>query len=189
MSPTHDALILNSGNAGNLFARARWGLIPSWAKDAKIGYKTINARSETLSEKPAFREAYKKRRCIIPLSGFIEWKRDGEIKRPFRIGLKDSPIMSVAGLWESWKNTPETELLSFTIITTDANPFMSRIHERMPVILAAENEEEWLNPQNQDGAQLSKLLIACPDHLLAAYEISTLINSPKNNRKELLTPV
>lgn len=190
MAPTHEVLIVRNRDEQLSFDFLRWGLIPSWAKEASIGYKMINARGETIAEKPSFRRAFKSRRCIIPLSGFIEWKRDGETKRPFKIFLKDEPIMSVAGIWESWRPAKdEEEVQTFSIITTAANDFMTKIHDRMPVILRRKDEDAWLDPANEDTASLSELLRPCPSSWLKADEISTLINSPKNNRKEVLEPV
>lgn len=184
LSPSEDALVLKVQDGNKEFAFHRWGLIPHWAKDEKIGYKMINARADTITEKPSYRNAFKSRRCIVPLSGFIEWKRDGETKRPFRIGLKDKPIMSVAAIWEAWG-----ELHSFSIITTEANPFMERIHDRMPVILAEEDEDQWLDSECKEPEKLTALLKPCPSQWLEAVEISTLVNSPKNNRKEVLDPI
>ena len=190
MSPSQEVVVLLSEDGEPQLELFRWGLVPFWAKDIKIGYKMINARADTISEKPAFRNAFKKRRCIVPLSGFIEWKREDETKRPFRIQLKNHQIMSVAGIWESWK--PEEkgkELHTFSIITTDANSFMKKIHDRMPVILDQKDEAAWLDPENEDTARLQKLLKPCPSKWLEAIEISTLINSPKNNSTEVLKPL
>ena len=189
MSPTHETSAVISEDGEHAFKMLRWGLVPHWAKDVKVGYKMINARSETLAEKPSFRAAFQARRAIIPLSGFVEWKRDGETKRPFCIQLKDQPIMSVAGIWETWSPENGAELQTFSIITTEANSFMEKIHDRMPVILRKEDEEAWLDPKNNGSPLLQKLLKPCDPQLLFAFEVSTLINSPKNNRAELLNPL
>ena len=189
MCPTHEAPAIITKDGETTLTMLKWGLVPHWAPDVKIGYKMINARSETLAEKPSFKNAFKTRRAIIPLSGFIEWKRDGETKRPFCIQLKDNPIMSVAGIWETWKSAEGTELATFSIITTEANSFMEKIHDRMPVILDKEGETVWLDPKNDGSPTLQKLLKPCDSKLLSAFEISTLINSPKNNRAELLKAV
>lgn len=192
MSPTHEVLVHLIKDAKPQLSLFRWGLIPFWAKDIKIGYKMINARSETLAEKPSFRNAFKSRRCIVPLSGFIEWRRTDEAKRPFCISLQKEPIMSVAGIWETWKpEGPEgkEELHTFSVITTEANKFMEKIHDRMPVILDAKDEAEWLDPDNTDTAKLSKLFKPCPSRRLQAYEVGVAINSPKNNSKEVIQPL
>jgi putative SOS response-associated peptidase YedK len=189
LSPTQKQLVLRQDDGKLIPDLFRWGLIPAWAKDMKIGYKLINARGDTVAEKPSFRTAFKKRRCIVPLSGFIEWKRDGESKRPFKIHLKDEPILSMAGLWEEWHNPENEEVVhSFCVITTEANSFMEKIHDRMPVILSPESEEKWLD-YYADPSDLQKLLKPCPSKWLAAEEISPLINSPKNNRPEVLNPL
>lgn len=189
LSPSQNALVLFMSGDKRQLELFRWGLIPSWAKDTKIGYKMINARGETVTEKPSFRNAFKSRRAIVPLSGFIEWKRDGAVKRPFAIHIKDEPIMSVAGIWERWQPKDAEVVHSFSILTTGPNSLMKDIHDRMPVILAKCDEEEWLDPENEDVKGLLKLLKPCPSKWLEAYEISTLINSPKNNREEVLLPL
>ena len=197
MCPTHDTPAIITKDGERTLTMLRWGLVPHWADDLKVGYKMINARSETISEKPSFRSAFKTRRAIIPLSGFIEWRRlveigngkPKEIKTPFCIHLKDEPIMSVAGIWESWRSEKGTEVRTFSIITTEANSFMAKIHDRMPVILSKEGEAIWLDPENDGSPSLQKLLKPCDSKMLSAFEISTLINSPKNNRPELLSPI
>lgn len=191
ISPTHEVPIVRLNKGEVQIDLLRWGLVPFWAKDVKVGYKMINARAETIAEKPSFKNAFKKRRCIVPLSGFIEWKRDGDSKRPFAIYLKDHRIMSVAGIWESWRpEDGKKELETFSIITTDSNSFMNKIHDRMPVILNEADEQEWLDVEgDEDFSALTRLLVPCPSKILAAHEISTLINSPKNNREELLDPI
>ena len=167
----------------------RWGLIPFWAKDLKSAskYSLINARAEEITEKRSYKIPFERRRCIVPLSGFYEWLRSEEgPKRPFAIQLKDEPIMSVAGVWELWQSQENAEgIHSFSIITTSANSFMTKIHDRMPVILDRATEQEWLDPKNNDVASLKRLLQPS-SALLSAHEISTLVNSPKNNRKEVL---
>lgn len=186
-SPTQLAPIVRMTEGDLTIDLLRWGLIPSWAKDLKMAYSTINARAETVAEKPAFRSAFKARRCLVPLSGFIEWKRDGETKRPFRIFLKDEPIMSVAGIWETWKPERGDAIHSFSIVTTEANALMAKIHDRMPVILSKDGEDAWLSDSKPE--ELKKLLKPCPAKWMDAVEISTLINSPRNNRPEVLLPL
>ncbi len=192
ISPTQEVLVLREDARGKrTFRHLRWGLIPFWAKDIKIGYKMINARAETITEKPSFRSAFQKRRCIIPLSGFIEWQRDGNHKRPFCIALKNEPIMSVAGIWESWqpKDDGKAEPIeSFSIITTEANSFMTKIHDRMPVILDPSDEAAWLG-EGSKSEEVLKLLKPCPAKWLKAYEVSPLINSPRNNNPSVLDEV
>lgn len=167
---------------------ARWGLIPSWAKDAKIGASTINARAETVSEKPAFRAAFKRGRCVVPASGFYEWKKlpDGT-KRPMHIYRVDGKPLLLAGLHERW-NGPDGEVESFTIITTDANDFMREIHDRMPVVLEPETVETWLNPDTPTP-RLEAMLAPAADGVLAAHAVSTRVNSPRNNDEDVCRPV
>ncbi|WP_412055474.1 SOS response-associated peptidase [Bacillus inaquosorum] len=158
-----------------------------WAKDEKIGYKMINARAETLSEKPSFRKPLVSKRCIIPADSFYEWKRlDPKTKIPMRIKLKSSNLFAFAGLYEKW-NTPQgNPLYTCTIITTKPNELMEDIHDRMPVILTDENEKEWLNPKNTDLDYLQSLLQPYDPNDMKAYQVSSLVNSPKNNSPELI---
>ena len=163
----------------------QWGLIPFWAKDPGIGFKLINARGETLSEKPAFRQAFEKRRCLIPANGFYEWRKTD--KTPFRIFMKNEKIFALAGIWESWKDAEGRLINSFSIITTSPNKLMESIHDRMPVILQPEHEEDWLKENNTE--QLSKLLIPFNSTKMEAYPISKKVNSPKNTGAEIAIAV
>ena len=161
VAPTQSVLTVTAHEE----ARAQymhWGLIPSWAKDASIGSRMINARAETLAEKPSFRTAFRRRRCLVLADGFYEWMKVGTSRRPMRIILRSGEPFAFAGLWESWK-TPEGErLLSCTIITTGPNSLMAPIHNRMPVILSREAEPLWLDQSVQDPAALSELLAPYP---------------------------
>jgi len=163
----------------------KWGLIPFWAKDAKIAYSTINARAETVAEKPAFRAAFKKRRCLIPADGFYEWQ-PGEKKQPYRITMKDGEPFAMAGLWERW-DKGEEPLESFTIIVTSGNSLMKPIHDRMPVILDPDTWDHWLTAT--DTAIPLALLQSYSAKKMAAYKVSTRVNSPKNNDATVLDPV
>jgi putative SOS response-associated peptidase YedK len=164
----------------------KWGLIPFWAKDPRIGFKLINTRSETILEKPSFKNAFKKRRCLIPANGFYEWKKDKN-KTPYRIFLKSEAIFSMAGIWETWKDAEERPIHSFSIITTKPNDLMESIHNRMPVILSPENEKQWLN--NDDEKILKKLFIPFESAKMDAHTISKRVNTPKNNAEEIILPV
>jgi putative SOS response-associated peptidase YedK len=163
----------------------KWGLIPIWAKDAKIAYSTINARAETVHEKPAFRTAFRKRRCLVPADGFYEWQ-PGEKKQPYRITMKDGEPFAMAGLWERW-DKGEEPLESFTIIVTAGNSLMKPIHDRMPVILPPETWDHWLTAA--DAAIPMALLQSYPASRMAAYKVSTRVNSPKNNDAEVIAPL
>lgn len=163
----------------------KWGLIPFWAKDPKIGFKMINARSETIGEKPAFKNAFKKRRCIIPANGFYEWRKD-ENKTPFRIFLKSEELFSLAGIWETWKDAEGKPIHSFSILTTEPNTLIKTIHDRMPVILPPEFEYAWLN--EEDKKLLENMLKPFDAEKMEAYPISKKVNSPRNNNAEIVLP-
>jgi putative SOS response-associated peptidase YedK len=188
LSPAQRTPIVREVGGVREIALLRWGLVPSWAKELKVGASMINARAETIAEKPSFRLAFRQRRCIVPLSGFIEWQREGTRKRPFAIHLRDDSIMSVAGIWERWVDPAGEEVQTFAVITTEANGFMAPIHDRMPVILREQDEAIWLS-EGAAPAALHALLAPCAEDRLTAYEVSTLINSPRNNAAELLEPV
>jgi len=167
-----------------------WGLIPSWAKDASIGSRMINARAETLAEKPSFRAAYKYHRCLIFADGFFEWQAqpDGKTKVPHFIRLTTGKPFAFAGLWEHWQSPEGSELRSATIITTEPNRLMAAIHNRMPVILPSDAYAQWLDPAPRQAADLQKLLVPFPAEAMTAYPISTLVNKPENDRQEIVLP-
>lgn len=193
LSPTQESPIVLIKDDERVIERMRFGLVPFWAKDVKSAskYSLINAKGEEITEKRSYKMAFQERRCIIPLSGFYEWFRPDEgPKKPFAIHLKDEPIMSVAGVWEHWASKETGEVVdSFAIITTSANKFMENIHNRMPVILDREHEQEWLDPENQDTEALKKLLKPCPASWLEAHEVSTLVNSPRNNTPDCIKSI
>jgi putative SOS response-associated peptidase YedK len=166
-----------------------WGLIPSWAKDPGIGDRMINARVETLAEKPAFRAALKKRRCIIPADGFYEWQKLGKVKQPVRIVLKSREPFGFAGLWEHWRSPEGEEVLSCTIITTEANDLLKTVHDRMPVILTRDAEAAWLDPKTQDPEKLLRLLKQYPPEELEFYPVSREVNSPAVDKASNIEPL
>jgi putative SOS response-associated peptidase YedK len=165
-----------------------WGLIPSWAKDISIGSKLINARGETVAEKPSFRNAFKRRRCLILTDGFYEWQKSADGKIPMYIRMASGQPFAFAGLWEWW--TPPggegSEIRSATIITTEPNSLMATIHNRMPVILPPEEYEAWLEPSEQRPEKLLPLIRPYPAELMAAHPVSRLVNSPSNDRAECI---
>ncbi len=167
----------------------RWGLVPSWAKDASIGNRLINARAETLAEKPSFRRALRDRRCLIPADGFFEWKAEGRRKAPYHITLADREVFAFAGLWERWATQEGEELRSCAIVTVAANAFMRAIHERMPAILTPEDEARWLDPSVRDPAALLPLLHPYDAGAMRARRVSTLVNKPENNSPQVLLPL
>jgi putative SOS response-associated peptidase YedK len=182
------AVVANNGkNAVEFF---KWGLVPSWAKDPEIGNRMINARAETLSEKPSFRAAYKRRRCLILADGFYEWQPipGSKSKTPMLIKLKSGEPFAFAGLWEAWHPDQEDALLSCAIVTTTPNALMEKIHNRMPVILKPGAYPLWLDPAEQTPAALDKLLKPFPAPQMTAFAVSRLVNDPKNDSPECITP-
>ncbi len=166
-----------------------WGLIPHWAKDPKIGYKMINARMETVAEKPSYRASLKTQRCLIPASGFYEWHTSKEGKIPHYIKLKDKPLFGFAGLYDIWKSPEGEEIYTFTIITRAANKFMAKLHDRMPVILYPEHESKWLNKDITDPDEALAFLEPTKDIEMEEYPVSTLVNSPKNDVPQVIKPI
>ena len=162
----------------------RWGLIPFWAKDPKIGYRMINAVGETVATKPAFRAAFRRRRCLVLADGFFEWRKEGKKKIPMYIFLKSREPFAFAGIWETWKALDGATVRSCAIVTTKPNAFMEQIHHRMPVILSEETEALWLDPMTEEAGILAPLLIPSPPELMDSYPVYDLVNSPKNHGPE-----
>lgn len=162
-----------------------WGLVPFWAKDPKIGTRLINARAETIAEKPAFRTPFKKHRCLVLADGFYEWDRKGARRVPYRVVLKDEMPFALAGICDYWKDESGKELRSFSIITTDANQLIATIHDRMPVILLPQDEKVWLDP-GLDLIKALKMLRPYPADDMKMYPVSTLVNNPKNDLPQVI---
>ena len=174
-----------------ILSQLKWGLVPHWAKDAEIGNRMINARAETLTEKPSFREAFCKSRCIIPATGFYEWqKKTTGAKQPYYFYLKDKDVFGFAGLWETWldKETGE-ELETCTIITTEANDILKPVHDRMPVILKPESYEMWLDEKVKDEERLGKLLVPYPSEEMTSHPVSKSVNISDSDSAELIMPL
>lgn len=167
----------------------RWGLVPSWAKDESIGARMINARAETLTEKPSFKGLLNKHRCLVLADGFFEWAEGPRGKQPYFIHMKSGDPFTFAGLWSHWKNPKGEEVKTCTIITCAPNHLMEKIHNRMPVILDAEARDIWLDPNNQDAAILTALLKPSPESEMEAYPVSTMVNKPQNDTEECLKPI
>lgn len=167
----------------------RWGLIPSWAKDPRIGNQCINAKAETVAEKPSFRSAFKKRRCLVIATGFYEWQVQAHAKQPMWIGLKSRRPFAFAGLWEQWQPPDGAVIESCTIITTTPNDLMAPIHNRMPVILAPPSYDQWLDPAFQHIEPLNALLRPYPSEELTVCPVSTLVNNPRQDTPECLEPL
>ncbi|MEI6173496.1 MAG: SOS response-associated peptidase [Bacteroidota bacterium] len=183
-APTQNLAVITN-DAPDTLQFFRWGLIPSWARDASIGNKMINARAETLTEKPSFKNAFRNRRCLVPASGFFEWRRDRE-RTPFNISLKSREPFCFAGLWDKWVTGDGEILHTFTIITTPPNTLMEQIHDRMPAILQRPDEQRWITPQ--DDFTLCGLIKPYPSELMEAWPVSKLVNSPGNDTSQTLEP-
>jgi putative SOS response-associated peptidase YedK len=190
IAPSQDVPVVRLGpeRAGRELGLLHWGLVPSWADDPAIGNRMINARAETVAEKPAFRHAFKSKRCLVVADAFYEWaKRDGR-KQPYLIHLKDDRPFAFAGLWESWNKGGEP-IQSCTIITTEANELMAPIHDRMPVIVPRSAYDLWLDPAVKDPQRLQALLVPFPAGEMDAYPVSTLVNRPANDVAQCTEPV
>lgn len=189
IAPSQPVLALANDNT-NQAAFFAWGLIPSWSKDPSMGNRLINARAETLAEKPSFRGSYKYKRCLIFANGFYEWQTiEGQkTKVPHFIHLVSGMPFAFAGLWDEWHSPDGSSIRSCTIITTEPNSLMSRLHNRMPVILPPEAYQEWLDPAPRQPAELNPLLTQHPAGEMAAHPVSTLVNSPANDRPECILP-
>ena len=190
VAPTDSVYAVAEHDGERLLGAFRWGLIPFWAKDKKIGARNINARSETAADKPAFRDSFSKRRCLIPADGVYEWQRRPDGKLPHYIYRADSRPLALAGLWASWKD-PETEgwVKTCTILTGSPNPMVAELHDRMPVILPEESWSEWLDRDNNDRNHLQSLLTVFPKEQMAEHPVSTLVNKVANNYPECIEPL
>lgn len=182
------AVRTNPASGQREFSVLHWGLIPRWADDPSIGSRMLNARSETLASKPAFREAFKQRRCLIPADGFYEWQKQGTKKQPYLITRPDGQPFAFAGLWESWRRE-ELKIESCTIITTEANRTLQAMHDRMPVILSPDDFEKWLDPERTDPAQLVDLLRPLPDDWLITTPVSSKVNKAGFDSPECIVPI
>jgi putative SOS response-associated peptidase YedK len=207
VSPRRNVLAVREREGQRVLSRLRWGLVPSWAKDLKVGDRMINARAETVASKPAYKRAFANKRCLIPADGFYEWKAGARggggatagakpKKQPYFIHRRDGEPMAFAGLWEVWKVPDDVEevgddgwLRSCVIVTTTANEVLEPIHNRMPVILPESAWQRWLDPEEHDVDALASLLVPAPATLLEAYPVSTTVNNARNNGPELARAV
>lgn len=190
IAPSQHVAVVRQQNGGDReLTSLQWGLIPSWSKDSAIGYKLINARSETVHEKPSFKQAFHARRCVIPASGFYEWEKRGKEKIPHYIHLRDGDIMSLAGLWERWKSPEGEELETCTILTTAANSLVIRLHDRMPVLLHRAEFDIWLDRENDDVNRITELFQPYPSYQLEEYVVTRDVNSPRNDSPDCIIPI
>ena len=189
IAPTQPVLVV-ANNRADRFEHFHWGLIPSWAKDPAIGNRMINARAETLAEKPAFRAAFRRRRCLVPADGFYEWRKepDGKTRTPVYIRRKDGAPVTFAGLWEVWRGEDGGEIPSCTLVTGEPNEVVKPIHDRMVVILPRERHAQWLDPKEQPPESLAELLKPYPAGEMEAYEVSRTVNNPKNDTPACIEP-
>jgi putative SOS response-associated peptidase YedK len=177
------------GTADRELTLLKWGLIPSWAKDSKIGASLINARGETVATKPSFRSAFRKRRCLIPADGYFEWQRIGKQKQPFWIRRQDERPFAFAGLWESWHGGEGSAIESCSVITTEAIPPLSELHDRMPVILDPEDYDRWLDPNRHDADDLQELLVPYPVKWLQWSPVNSFVNNSRNEGPDCIAAV
>ena len=188
IAPSQLSPVIINENGSNKLKMFKWGLVPSWSKDTKIGYSMINARAETISEKPSFKKPFKSQRCLVIADGFYEWQKpDKNTKIPHRFIMKDRKLFTMAGLWDVWKQDSDP-LYTFTTITTSHNELMKPIHDRMPVILPKENRKIWLNPESNE-AELKELLVPYDSNKMDKYRVSDVVNSWKNDLPECFISV
>jgi putative SOS response-associated peptidase YedK len=188
IAPGKDVPVIVRQGDRNIVKLMRWGLVPSWAQDPAIGNQMINARCETLDQKPSFKQLLARNRCLIPADGFYEWARIGKGKIPMRVRMRDRRPFTMAGLWDVWRDPDGEELYSFTIITTDANKLLRPVHDRMPLILEPLAAKQWLDPIFTSFSMLSVLMQPFPSELMEAYEVSRVVNDPKNDSPACIEP-
>ncbi len=190
IAPTQPVLAVRQDGSGPRSGDLlRWGLIPPWSPDPRMGAKMFNARSETVTDKPAFREAFAGRRCLIPVDGFYEWRKQGAQRQPFYFSARDHRLLALAGLWERWEYPGGEVIESCSILTTAANKLMRRFHHRMPVILAADQHERWLATEPARANDLVPLLSPAAESVLQHWPVAPLVNSVKNDGPELVAPM
>ena len=190
IAPTDDALVVVQREDRRAITAYRWGLIPHWADAAKVGSRMFNARAETLTASPAFREALRRKRCLVPVDGFYEWRRDGARRQPFAIARDDGRPLVLGGLWAGWRDpTADRVVRTFTIVTTRPNDQMADLHDRMPVVLPDSAWSTWLDPELEDPAELQGLLEPSDEVALRIWPVSALVNNVRNDGPELFEPV
>ena len=190
VAPTDDALVVVQRDDRRAVTAYRWGLIPHWATDAKSGSRMINARAETLTASPAFRDAFRRKRCLVPVDSFYEWKREGAVRQPYRIVRRDGRPLVLAGLWAGWRD-PSTETVrrTFTIVTTTPNDAIAGLHDRMPVIVPDDAWDRWLDPRPTDPGELLGLLLPSDAVDLDIYAVSQAVNDVRRDGPELILPL
>ena len=183
-------IVRNDKDAGkNDIILMKWGLVPRWTRDLRGAKRPINARAETVSEKPSFANLMKNRRCLVPASGFFEWKKEGTKKIPFYLYQPESPLFAFAGLYDQWKDPEENLLMTYTIITVEPNDLVAKIHNRMPAILSRENEDRWLSKNPLSAGDLREILTPFPAEYLSMYPVSPLVNTPLVDDERVIRPM
>ncbi|MCP5452311.1 MAG: SOS response-associated peptidase [Gammaproteobacteria bacterium] len=189
VAPSQSVGVIRVTHAGHReFVALRWGLVPAWSPEPRTAYSTFNARAETVADKPTYRHAFRRRRCLIPADGFYEWRTVGKRKQPYCIAPTDGEPFAFAGLWERWERD-ETVVESCTIVVTTANATIAPLHDRMPVILARADEARWLDPALTDPAILQPLLVPCAPERLRVWPVGTAVNRPGSEGPDLMTPL
>jgi putative SOS response-associated peptidase YedK len=189
IAPRSENPVVVAAEGRNRIRQMQWGLVPHWAKDVQTLPRPVNARAETLSEKPMFRQLLKENRCLVPANGFYEWKKEGSRKIPVFFHRPDNALFSFAGLYDTWLSPSGDTLVSYTIITTSANELMAPIHDRMPVVLTLEGEERWLSPGPRSPGELMEVLVPCADDVLEAHAVSQRVNRPGEDDEGMILPV
>jgi putative SOS response-associated peptidase YedK len=189
IAPRSENPVVVAAGGRNRIRMMQWGLVPHWAKDSRTMPRPVNARAETLSEKPMFRQLVRENRCLVPANGFYEWKKEGTRKIPFFFHLPDNSLFAFAGLYDTWHSATGEAVVSYTIITTDANDFMAPFHNRMPVILTQDAEQRWLSCDAPTPGDLKEILMPCDAGILEAYLVSQRVNSPAVDDETLIARV
>ena len=188
IAPTQDAPVVRlDQQGGRELILMRWGLVPLWAKDLSMGARAINARAESVAEKPAFRDAFERRRCLVPTDGFFEWEKKGKVRQPWRIGPVEDGLMALAGIWERWRAPAGGVVRSYAVVTTEANELVAPLHDRMPVVIPPERFSEWLDPETPQD-DLKRLLRPYPAERMKAEPISRRLNDVRNDDAACLEP-
>jgi putative SOS response-associated peptidase YedK len=188
IAPSQNIIVIKDAGQRELI-QCRWGFIPEWAKDPKVGFKMINARAETVADKPAYKDAFRDHRCLVVADGFYEWVQEGRVRQPVYIRLKSQTPVGFAGLYSVWRSPEGEDICTCTIITTDANELLAPIHDRMPVIISRDKEALWLDPLTTEKEKLLPLLTPYPSYEMEFYRVSPVMNKPEYDLPEVLTPV
>lgn len=189
IAPSQPVPVIRQVGPRRAISMVRWGLVPFWARNTSIGSRLINGRSETILDRPSFRSSFAERRCLVPADGFYAWKKGGKVKQAFHFGMADGSLFAFAGLWDRWSSPEGTVLESCTILTTTPNTLLQDVHDRMPVILHRDHHHTWLTTPAAEEQRLSELLVPFKSELMARYEVSSLVNNPRNDTPACVEPL